>query len=104
MANIRHMKNGGVWQVNKVLGGSKYRKRRYMSKKIICGAANFGYGPVSKLLSILRALPKNKYDLCFVGYGAALELARHFPFSEVVVGNVQNDNLTVNLNSASAVM
>lgn len=44
-------------------------------KKIICTATSFGYGPVSKLLTICKHL--SNYDLIFVGSGVALELAKH---------------------------
>jgi len=46
-------------------------------------ASSFGYGPVSKLLAVARALGGLGYELSFIGRGPALELASHFPFARV---------------------
>lgn len=45
--------------------------------KIICTATSFGYGPVSKLLTICKELAKKGYQLEIIGAGVALELASH---------------------------
>jgi hypothetical protein len=55
-----------------------------MTKKLVCIASSFGYGPVSKLLAIAKALQALDYMLIFVGRGVALELATYFPFTKVI--------------------
>ncbi|MCZ0756143.1 hypothetical protein [Anoxybacillus sp. J5B_2022] len=46
-------------------------------KKIICTATSFGYGPVSKLITICKNLKKLGLELELIGDGIALELANH---------------------------
>jgi hydroxymethylcytosylglucuronate/cytosylglucuronate synthase len=55
-----------------------------MSRRLVCTAAAFGYGPAAKLLVIAKLLRQRSYSLCFVGYGTALEMAQSFAFDEVV--------------------
>lgn len=44
-------------------------------KRLVCTATAFGYGPVSKLLTVCKLLAQHRLE--FVGTGVALELARH---------------------------
>lgn len=63
-------------------------------KKIICTATPFGYGPVSKLITICKFLNKENVELIFVGNGIAFELAEETSyFSRIVPYDfAQNDS------------
>lgn len=66
-----------------------------MKKHLICVAAAFGYGPVSKLLTITKYLQILDYELTFIGYGTALELAKSWDFNNIYEYNIheaQSDN------------
>lgn len=43
--------------------------------RILCDAVPFGFGPVSKLIAVVKELSKNGHDFVFVGKGCSLELA-----------------------------
>lgn len=53
--------------------------------KIICDAVPFGFGPVSKLLSICQLLWKKQHDLTFIGNGCSVELASRTPFFRTII-------------------
>jgi hypothetical protein len=63
-----------------------------MAKRLVCVASGYGYGPVSKLLAVAKRLKALGYALCFVGRGPAWELARHFPFDEMLVWEETGDH------------
>jgi len=59
-------------------------------KVILCDAAPFGFGPISKLLSIAKILRK-KYSLVLLAFGPSLELAQNSGlFDKIIKCNTDN--------------
>lgn len=62
-------------------------------KKLICAATSFGYGPVTKLLTICRALNLEENELYFVGNGIALNMVQKTSFFKGIYDiNFENIN------------
>lgn len=57
-------------------------------KRVLCTAEAFGYGPASKLISLLHRFgPPGPVELTFVGHGCAYELCLAGPFQRVIYGD-----------------
>ncbi|WP_195694567.1 hypothetical protein [Priestia megaterium] len=53
--------------------------------KIICTATSFGYGPISKLLTICKELKNTDCELLLVGNGICIELASHTEYFKEII-------------------
>jgi len=51
---------------------------------IVLTAENFAFGPIGKLLDVVEVLKEYDHNLTFAGYGTSLQLAKNYPFNEII--------------------
>lgn len=60
------------------------KKNSIKSKRILCVAEAFGFGPASKLIAFLKLNLFPGYELTFLGNSCAYELCKHEPFNRII--------------------